>query len=74
MYFSGAVHSGMGETALNKLLSCLNVPLISPNLYKRYEREIGPALEAVAKDSCKRAAKEERQLVIENLDKLSKEL
>lgn len=77
MYFSGVVHSGMGETAVNKLLSCLNVPSISPHLYKRYEREIGPALEAVAKHSCKRAAREERRYrerVIENLNKLCRKL
>ncbi|XP_046737765.1 uncharacterized protein LOC124406400 [Diprion similis] len=70
----GAVHSGIGETALNKLLACLNVPPISANLYKRYEREIGPAIEAAAKDSCREAAKEEKQLVIANVDKLCQEM
>lgn len=72
--FIGTLHSGLGCTALNKLLTCLNVPSISPSLYKRYEREVGPAIEAAAKESCKRAAKEERQLVIENIEKLCKEL
>lgn len=72
--FSGVIHAGIGETALNKLLSCLNIPSISPNLYKRYEREIGPALEAAAKDSCRKAALEERRLVIENVEKLCDEL
>ncbi|KAK0078453.1 hypothetical protein PV326_009341, partial [Microctonus aethiopoides] len=66
----GAVHAGIGCTALNKLLSCLNIPIMSPGLYKRYEREIGPALEEAAKDSCRRAAKEERELIIKNVDKL----
>ncbi|XP_043271199.1 uncharacterized protein [Venturia canescens] len=70
----GAVHSGIGETALNKLLACLNVPPISANLYKRYEREIGPAIEAAAKDSCRKAAEEEKQLVIANVDKLCQEM
>ncbi|KAK0170513.1 hypothetical protein PV328_008351 [Microctonus aethiopoides] len=70
----GILYAGMGCTALNKLLTCLNVPTISNNLYKRYEREIGPALEAIAKESCERAAAEERQLVIDNIEELSKEL
>lgn len=48
----------MGNTSLNKLLACLNIPEISPDLYKRYEREIGPAPEKVAKKSCKQAAAE----------------
>lgn len=70
----GTLHAGMGCTALNKLLACLNVPTISSTLYKRYEREIGPALEASAKESCKRAAAEERQLVIDNIEELCEEL
>ncbi|XP_043285679.1 uncharacterized protein [Venturia canescens] len=70
----GAVHSGIGETALNKLLACLNVPPISANLYKRYERKIGPAIKAAAKDSCRKAAEEKKQLVIANVDKLCQEM
>ncbi|XP_051173340.1 uncharacterized protein LOC127289445 [Leptopilina boulardi] len=70
----GAVHSGIGNTALNKVLACLNIPSISTNLYKRYEREVGPALEKIAKDSCKQAATEERQLVINNVDQLCEDL
>jgi len=48
----------------------LNIPTVSKTLYKRYEREVGPAIEEAAQDSCKQAAKEERQLVIENINKL----
>ncbi|CAG5073037.1 Protein of unknown function, partial [Cotesia congregata] len=70
----GTVHAGMGCTALNKLLACLNIPTISSTLFKRYEREIGPALEERARESCKQAAEEERQLVIDNIINLSKEL
>ncbi|KAH0552645.1 hypothetical protein KQX54_013719 [Cotesia glomerata] len=63
----GTVHAGMGCTALNKLLACLNIPTISSTLFKRYEREIGPVLEERARESCKQAAEEERQLVIDNI-------
>ncbi|XP_074109350.1 uncharacterized protein LOC141534112, partial [Cotesia typhae] len=66
----GAVHAGYGCTGLNKILACANIPTISPQLFKRYEREVGPAIEEAAKESCKRAAKEEQQLVNENIDKL----
>ncbi|KAK0180580.1 hypothetical protein PV327_002947 [Microctonus hyperodae] len=66
----GAVHAGYGCSGLNKILACANIPTISPQLFKRYEREVGPAIEKAAKESCKRAAKEERQLVNENIDKL----
>lgn len=74
IFFLGTVHAGMGCTALNKLLACLNIPTISSTLFKRYEREIGPALEERARESCKQAAEEERQLVIDNILNLSKEL
>ncbi|KAK0071607.1 hypothetical protein PV326_001052, partial [Microctonus aethiopoides] len=36
--------------------------------------EIGPALVTTTKESCERAAAEERQLVIDNIEKLSQEL
>ncbi|KAK0075541.1 hypothetical protein PV326_011499, partial [Microctonus aethiopoides] len=65
---SSAVYAGIGCTVLNKLLSCLNIPIMSPGLYKRYEREIGPAFEEDAKDFCRRTAKEERELIIKKVD------
>lgn len=43
-------------------------------MYERYEREVGPVIEEVAKESCKRAAEEERSLVVENIEKLCEEL
>ncbi|KAK0088080.1 hypothetical protein PV326_004950 [Microctonus aethiopoides] len=55
----GAVHAGYGCSGLNKILACANISTISPQLFKRYEREVGPAIEEAAKESCKRAAKKE---------------
>lgn len=46
------------------------MPTISTKIFKRYEREIGPAIEKAAQESCKRAAEEERQLVADNIEKL----
>ncbi|XP_074104180.1 uncharacterized protein LOC141530765 [Cotesia typhae] len=70
----GAVHAGVEYTCLRKILACADVPMISQALYKRYEREVGPVIEEVAKESCKQAAEEERSLVVKNIEKLCEEL
>lgn len=64
----------MGNTAFNKILACTDIPSISNDLYKRYETIVGEAIENEAKDSCKRAATEEKDLVIKNTTKLCEEL
>ncbi|KAF7996094.1 hypothetical protein HCN44_009930 [Aphidius gifuensis] len=68
----GAIHSGLGCTQLNKFLAVLNVPPLSQSIYKRYEKIIGIAVEAVAEESCLAAAKEERQLTVEKMEELKK--
>ena len=65
-----AVHTGFSDTHINKFLSTINVPGISNSMYKRHEREIGPVIEIIAKESCAEAAKLERKLTIENLEEL----
>ncbi|CAL1672156.1 unnamed protein product [Lasius platythorax] len=62
----GIMHAGMGWTHLNKILSCLNIPTISFSTLKRYEQEIGPLVEKVAKESCVKAAALERNLTIKD--------
>jgi len=59
---------------LNKILACADIPSFSNDLYKRYEKMIGSAMESEAIDSCKRAALEERKLVIENIKNLCEQL
>jgi len=59
---------------VNKILSCMDLPTLSMNMYKRYEREIGPAIEKAAKESCKVAAEKERQLVVQNIREIAKVL
>jgi len=73
-FFSGAIHSGIGCTKLNKLLACCDVPSIRPDLYKKYEAIIGTAIESAAKESCQKAAEEERKLVIEKVEELCERL
>jgi len=47
---------------------------MSNDTFKKYEREVGASIEEAAKKSCKRAAEEERCLVINNVEQLCKEL
>lgn len=72
--FIGSLHAGVGHTGLDKLLYPLNIPNMSASTYKRYEREIGPIVELVARDSCLEACKEERELTLNNLNELRKRL
>lgn len=51
--------AGMGEAHVNTLLSELDVPIVSPTTLKHYERVVGPAIEAIADQSCEEALIEE---------------
>nr|XP_046492459.1 uncharacterized protein LOC124224031 [Neodiprion pinetum] len=70
----GAVHSGVGCNALRKIAMCIDMPVLSQETYKRYERKIGPLIEEAAKDSCQGAAAEEQNLVVEHIDMLRDKL
>ncbi|KAK2555649.1 hypothetical protein P5673_022672, partial [Acropora cervicornis] len=48
----GSLHAGMGNTHLNNLLSTMNIPTMNHCLFKRREREVGKAMEIVARESC----------------------
>lgn len=65
---AGVVHSGIGPAHLNKVLACANIPTIDFRTYKRYENEVGPATERVAKESCSEATPLERELTLKHLD------
>ena len=49
--------AGMGATHVNKIVAGLGVPPLSPYTIKKQEREIGPIVEALAKESCKAVCK-----------------
>lgn len=46
---TGVIHAGLGCAQINEVLMCLNMPKLDEKVHKRYEREIGPAIEEVAK-------------------------
>ena len=48
----GSLHAGMGNTHLNNLLSTMNIPTMNHCLFKRREREVGKAVEIVARERC----------------------
>ena len=52
----------------------MDIPPISFPTYKHYENEVASSVEEAAMDSCKRPAEEERQLVLQNIEKISREL
>ena len=57
------LHAGIGPTHVNELLSSINVPPLGESTLKAREREVGPQIEKVAKESClERKAKSERNL------------
>ncbi|XP_066581510.1 uncharacterized protein [Prorops nasuta] len=66
------LNGGIGSTHLNKLASSLNMPLMNWETYKRHEKEVGAAVESIAHDSCVQAAREERDLTIQNQDEMKK--
>ena len=48
----GSLHAGIGHTHLSNLLSTMNIPTMNMVLFKTREREIGKAVEEVARESC----------------------
>lgn len=59
---SGMFHTGLGTTAINALLACLNTPGISPKSLKAREREVGRKVEETANKSCEEYAAKEIEL------------
>ncbi|XP_061174191.1 uncharacterized protein LOC133183249 [Saccostrea echinata] len=57
----GMLHAGIGEKKLSMLLSVLNIPPLSKTSLKTSERQVGRAVEDVAKKSCKEFANAEQE-------------
>jgi hypothetical protein len=55
------LHAGIGEKKLEMLLSVLNIPPLSKTSLKISEREVGQAVEDVARNSCKEFALAEKE-------------
>ena len=54
------LHARIGPTYVNALLTSINLPAIGLNTLKAREREIGPAIEIVARRTCEVALKLEK--------------
>ena len=61
-----SLDTGIGESHLSRILSTLNIPPPTRSTFKKREREIGKAVERVAKRSCTEATNKERLLAIAN--------
>jgi len=68
--FIGVLNSGCGNSHLNTILAAMNIPPMYNNSYKVHEREVGDAMEKLAFDSCEKATILERELSIQNAEKL----
>ena len=60
----GALNAGIGQTRVNSLFSCLNVPSVNHVTFKVREREVGKAVESVAQASCLESCSEERKRAV----------
>ena len=49
LHVLGTLDAGIGETHLNTILTTLNIPPMSRSTFKKREREVGLAVEHVAK-------------------------
>ena len=58
---AGMLHAGIGPTHVNSLLTSLNVPAVGKNTLKAREREVGQAVEKLAKRSCEDALAAEKE-------------
>lgn len=62
VYFSaGMLHAGIGPTHVNALLSSINLPPVGKNTLEARKREISPAIDSVAKNSCEEAIEFEKR-------------
>ncbi|XP_034948881.1 uncharacterized protein [Chelonus insularis] len=70
----GTLHAGLGFSSTTSLFQTMNIPTMSSRTFKKLEREVGPVVEIIAKESCKKAVALERALTIKNLENLQEKL
>ena len=58
------LHAGIGPTHVNELLSSINVTSHGESTLKAREREVGPQIEKLAKESCLESLESERNLLV----------
>ena len=47
----GMLHAGLSQVGVNRFLACLEIPPPDQKSLKRREREIGPVIERIAKET-----------------------
>lgn len=57
--------AGVGPSHINTILSSVDIPTISPKTFKKYERQVGGAIEQVCTESCSEAIQLEKKLTLE---------
>ena len=62
----GCLHASIGQTRINNVLSTLNAPTLNPVTFKLREREVGKAVESVAKSSCQNCSTMEKNKAPQN--------
>ena len=68
------LHAGTGPTHVNELLSSINVPLVGESTLKAREKEVGPQIEKLAKESCLKSLENEKNLWKEESEKENVEI
>lgn len=48
----------------------MNIPDLNWNVYRRHELEVGAVVEEMAYESCRKAAIEEKELTLNNIQKM----
>ena len=67
----GCLHAGIGQSHMNNILACMNIPTINSNTFKQREREVGQAVEAIARKSCEEATQLIRNELMTNTTECS---
>ncbi|KAK0174950.1 hypothetical protein PV327_008738 [Microctonus hyperodae] len=67
----GTLNTGLGNSHLNKILSSVDVPNCNAASFRNHEKEVGSATWKLTDESCKNAIALERQLTIENIEKIT---
>ena len=60
------LHAGIGQTHINNVLATIDIPPLNLCTYKQREREVGRAVECIAKTSCQDSLNRERAQALVN--------
>lgn len=62
----GCLHAGIGQSHINNLLSTMNIPTMNSTIFKNKEREVGKAVEKIARASCQNSIERVREEAVRN--------